>query len=398
MKILHVTPYFPPGTAFGGTPEAVFALARAQMELGHDVLVLTTDASFLHEQKREGLEISQIAQPSIRAIGYLDDLKIIYVKNKIPSLVPYKFFTPKLVHPVVLSSLPDGIDVVHFHEVNISGYKKLAQHALSLRARIVISPHGSFAPPTHTGIRKILHRFLDPLYQKHWLAHAAFFVAVSSLEKKQLLEMNIPESNIHTLPLGEPELFRNQHRSEVPVPPSPYKTFLYLGRISKQKGALLLVHTFEELLNKGFPGRLILCGRVEDRTSAFRRYMDFHAPDRPGIFIIPPVSNTQIIRLFQITQATVCPSPYESFGLVPVESLKCGVPVIITEAYGCLEFLNRNQLPLVIIPVNHPAALSDALESFSIPKNPNPENHLLPSWKEVAQKLVTMYTQAGVQK
>ena len=61
------------------------------------------------------------------------------------------------------------------------------------------------------------------------------------------------------------------------------------------------------------------------------------------------------------------------------------------------EFLNRNQLPLVIIPVNHPAALSDALESFSIPKI-RIRRTIFSLPERGGSELVTMYTQAGVQK
>lgn len=50
MNILHVTPYYPPAWAFGPTPAAVAALARAQVGHGHRVTVLTTNAMAPHER------------------------------------------------------------------------------------------------------------------------------------------------------------------------------------------------------------------------------------------------------------------------------------------------------------------------------------------------------------
>ena len=44
MRILHLTPYYKPAYAFGGVVRAVEGMARALVERGHQVTVLTTDA------------------------------------------------------------------------------------------------------------------------------------------------------------------------------------------------------------------------------------------------------------------------------------------------------------------------------------------------------------------
>jgi len=44
MKILQVTPYFPPAYAFGGPVKIAYQISRELIKRGHEVVVYTTDA------------------------------------------------------------------------------------------------------------------------------------------------------------------------------------------------------------------------------------------------------------------------------------------------------------------------------------------------------------------
>jgi glycosyltransferase involved in cell wall biosynthesis len=60
----------------------------------------------------------------------------------------------------------------------------------------------------------------------------------------------------------------------------------------------------------------------------------------------------------------ILPSHIESFGIVYVEAMACGKPVIATDCGGPADFVNQSNGRL--IPVENVDSISDAIEYFSI--------------------------------
>jgi D-inositol-3-phosphate glycosyltransferase len=59
----------------------------------------------------------------------------------------------------------------------------------------------------------------------------------------------------------------------------------------------------------------------------------------------------------------VMPSHYESFGMVALEAMACGTPVIVSDVGGLSQLVKHNQTGLRV-KVNDPAALADAMEKL----------------------------------
>lgn len=406
MNILHVVPYFPPSRRHGGVPEAVLALVRAQIELGHSVTVLTSDAGLSPEDSHPEIDLQWLEQGSLTALGTLRDMQVLYVKNRFPILADRgKFFTPLLTAPDILSRLPSSLDAVHFHEVHISGYRRAAEECERRGAVVCVSPHGSLNPPTHRGVKRIFHRCLDPWLRAGWFSQCGAYFALCRAEREQLLRRDIPPERIHILPHGLPEWDLSQSTS-LPFLAEANPgviTFLVLGRLHRSKGVLQVLEAFLALWEKGMRPRLVFCGPDEGCAAIIRkgcqqRRIPFdigHIGASPGIYVLPPVPHASLPALFRLVDWTVCPSPYESFGLAPIESLICGVPVLATTGYGCLEYITRTSALMKIVPPGDPEALRSALEGCLI--SPKVE-HLpdgwdpgLPSWRDVAERVVMIY-------
>lgn len=134
MKILHVTPYYPPAWAFGPTPAAVAALARAQAAHGHTVIVLTTDAMAPHERLNTGDAV-------------VDGVRVVRVRNLSGATRTWLgCSTPLGLRHAARRLAADGVDVVHLHElVTVENLRVIP--ALDARTPIVVSLHRQLIDP-----------------------------------------------------------------------------------------------------------------------------------------------------------------------------------------------------------------------------------------------------------
>lgn len=104
--VLHVTPYYPPAWAFGDVPRRVEELARAQIERGHSVTVLTTDAMAPHERLPAGETV-------------VDMVRVVRVPSVSSSLrIWLGWSTPIGLRRRARALLAEGrFDAVHVHEL-----------------------------------------------------------------------------------------------------------------------------------------------------------------------------------------------------------------------------------------------------------------------------------------
>ncbi len=73
-----------------------------------------------------------------------------------------------------------------------------------------------------------------------------------------------------------------------------------------------------------------------------------------------PAPGEERVDYYNLGDVYVLPSKYEGFGIVFIESLACGVPVIASDAYGCREGLLDGELGL-LVPPDDSQAIANAI-------------------------------------
>jgi glycosyltransferase involved in cell wall biosynthesis len=153
--------------------------------------------------------------------------------------------------------------------------------------------------------------------------------------------------------------------SVYPVKPRRGDYLLFLGRLSPDKGAHRAVAVAMET---GLP--LKIAGKMQEpkERAYFHELVEPHLVD--GIEYLGEVTHGEKVELLQNARATLFPIEWEEpFGLVMIESMACGTPVIATRWGAVPEVIEHGRSGIVVDHYREmPAALeaADQLDPFEL--------------------------------
>lgn len=104
---------------------------------------------------------------------------------------------------------------------------------------------------------------------------------------------------------------------------------LYVGERSLRKDLACLVDAVERSSGGRAP-MLALVG-PDGRGSGTLRTRIARSTARERIRVLPPVSEADLVRLYNAADVFVYPSRYEGFGLPVIEAMACGTPVVTSD-------------------------------------------------------------------
>jgi D-inositol-3-phosphate glycosyltransferase len=167
-------------------------------------------------------------------------------------------------------------------------------------------------------------------------------------------------------------------RTHLDLPDGPL--ILFVGRIDPMKGIDTLLDGFAELRCRNSHASLakliFIGGNFEEGpfgrlpSAELQSVMDHAAALGVADAIFFRGAEPQEKLPAYYSAATVCavPSRYESFGLVAVEAMACGVPVVASRAGG-LKFTIEEEISGLLVPPSDPSALADALERVIVDRD-----------------------------
>lgn len=347
LRILHVVPYYDQAWAYGGIPRLATTMTRALARRGHHVTVCTTDVrdsrtrASSSTQNPHGIDVRVFPNVS-NAIAY-----------------HLQFFTP-IGLGRYLRRAAASFDLAHLHAChNLPGV--IAASELT-RAGVpyVVSPNGT-ARPIERRIR--VKQLFALTAGRSMLPRAARILAVSRSEVIQLRDMGIDESMIARIPnpVDETEFARPVdgcgYRQRMALGGGP--VILFLGKLTPRKGVEDLVRAFASMSDPR--ATLIVAGNdMGAGASVFSLIRHLALETRvitPGL-----LQGSDRLDALAAADVVVYPSRDEIFGLVPLEALLAGTPVIVCNDSGCGEVISSTGGGL-IVPPGDVSALSAAIET-----------------------------------
>lgn len=167
--------------------------------------------------------------------------------------------------------------------------------------------------------KSLVYRFLRWFHSPA----SAMMVATPSL-KHELEEHGFRNVRIWTRGVDVAQ-FRPMPGAEFPY---PRPIWLYVGRIAVEKNV-------EAFLKLDLPGTKVVIGDGPARTRLAQAY--------PGARFLGPKSGDDLVRAYAASDVFVFPSLTDTFGLVMLEALACGVPVAAFPVQGPTDVLGDAQ-------------------------------------------------------
>jgi D-inositol-3-phosphate glycosyltransferase len=242
--------------------------------------------------------------------------------------------------------------------------------------------------------------------------YADCIVAPSPWEKKQMVLLNgTPPARVKVIPCGvDLHLFR-------PIPSSRAMKFLgltrrnfilFVGRIDAIKGIDVLIRAVHRLScrpegEKGELGLIIVGGELDVDSRRESREMqrlrelvqDLKLQDRVAFW--GSQRQDLLPYFYSAAQALVLPSRYESFGMVALEAMACGTPVIASRVGG-LKYTIKDGRTGLLVPGGNSALLAERV--CRVVERPEVRKKLVQaalaevrqfSWPEIARKILSLY-------
>lgn len=240
--------------------------------------------------------------------------------------------------------------VVHAHTAYPDGYAALGA-AERLGWPLVITEHASF----------VARQLRQPEYRRRYLeaAEAASrFIAVSDMLASEL-RTAIPEigeklvvvPNVIPLHAFDPASLEQRNRDEL----------LFVGDRKERKGIVVLLRAFADVLEERPGATLRLIGKSStDGDEARWKEMATDFGISHAVRFEGTTDRAGVAAALRRASVFVHPSPRETFGVVTLEALASGVPVVATESGGISGILADERLG-ALVPARDSRMLARAI-------------------------------------
>ena len=385
MKICMLTWEFPPRIV-GGIARHCLGLSKALSRRGHNVHVVTLEfpGAPLFEDL-EGVKVHRV----LIELGH---------PNFITWTLIFNHFMEKKVAAL---GREVNFDVIHVHDWLTAPAGIASKHFLD--RPLVATVHS-----TEFGRSQGLHNpdsfLIDGI--EWWMTYEAKWVIVCSNSVKSELEshFHLPPEKVSVIPNGV-DIFDfdlNVNREDIKrrygVRPDE-RIVLFVGRLVPQKGVDTLIRATPHIIRRHKDVKILISGDgwskgyLEElaRSTGFKEYIKF-------LGFIP---DSELTKLIASADVLVVPSIYEPFGIVALEGMAAGVPVVATNVGGLAEIIEHDRTGVLVYPRNPESlawgvdrVLSDREYSNWLVQNARRKVQEVYSWDAIAERTLKVYKKA----
>lgn len=305
MKIVHALAYY--GNYIGGMQVYVKELAKRQKEAGHQVKIITSDL-YGKQKEIDGINIVRV--------------KALFSLFRVP-------FTPLLPYYLI----KEDCDILHVHLplpwLDICSVIKKVIHK---NIKLIVHIHNYV--PFKSKISKLFAFIHDKFLIKIAIYKANYVITPTSAFSASL-KYKIPEEKHINSPYGVV--------TERFYPSKTYEknSILFVGRIIPEKGLHILMKAMNLVKNQIDNVRLIVVGAD---TYNYNQYENkIMALDNGFLIMKKNIPNNLIRKYYANSVCLVMPSlDIDSFGIVLIEAMACGCPVICSDLPGPSSIVNKD--------------------------------------------------------
>lgn len=334
MKILMLSWEYPPKNV-GGLSNHVYNLSHRLSNLGHEIHVITCEEGTAPIEEED---------------------KGVFVHRVTPYKIDTEDFTKWVMHlnfamieeAVRLIRNLGRFDIIHAHDWLATFSAKSLKWAFNIPMICTIhaTEHGR-----NNGIRTDMQKYIS---STEWLlTYEAWKVIVCSNYMKNGVQelFKVPSDKICIIPNGvhteefklnfDKKEFRKKYAEE------DEKIIFFVGRLVFEKGVHLLVETAPEIINKFNNVKFVIAGVGPMNEELQERVIQMGLQSKilfPGYMTVEERN-----KLYNVSDIAVFPSLYEPFGIVALEAMASGCPVVVSDTGGLSEIIQHKENGLKFI-------------------------------------------------
>jgi phosphatidylinositol alpha-mannosyltransferase len=332
VKIGLVTPYVYPVP--GGVNEHVRFLYENLRLRGHDVRILTSSHGLQRSSEGDVIRIGKgFSVPSNGSVGTIT-------------------LSPRYVSQVQRVLEHEKFDVLHFHEPFVPFLSLIVLRQSTSVNVATFHAYAGFSPAMELG-----KRTLTP-----YAARLHGRIAVSAAAR-HFADRFFP-GDFKVIPNG---VDFGRYQRAVPIARWQDGTLniLFVGRLEDRKGLPHLLKAFRLVRKSGFECRLLVVGSGPQEREA-RRYVMTRGLQ--NVEFLGRVSDAEKAQLFKTADVFVSPATgRESFGIVLLESMAAGTPIVCSDIHGFKGVVQRGRQAILVPPRDSKALAAGISELLANP-------------------------------
>lgn len=326
MKILMLSWEYPPRVV-GGISRVVHDLSHKLVQEGHDVTVVTyRDGNVPYIEDDNGVMVYRV------------DNFMISSNNLIDWTMQLNFNMIAKVGEIIAEK--GSFDVIHAHDWLVAYAAKTLKTAY--RIPLVCTIHATEAG-RNSGIRDEQQRYIN---DTEWmLTYESSEVIVNSNYMRSELQrlFGLPYEKINVIPNGvnlnmydgiEKDYdFRRRYAMD------NEKIILFMGRLVYEKGIQTLIAAMPKILNHYHDAKLLIAGKG-GMIDELRNQVNYLGLGNK-VYFTGYLGSKDVQRMYKCADVSVFPSTYEPFGIVALEAMLSGTPVVVSDVGGLNEIVDH---------------------------------------------------------
>lgn len=339
VNVLELNDNFLP--QIGGTQVHMYSLCRCLVARGHKPIVLAWEPSKPSFEVMDEMVVHRFWMPFLFQV--LRYPAILYLSLRILSLMRrYK------------------IEIIHAHDYFCGLASVLAGRLLGKPVVVTFHIPMWFWPNLEL---PVYVSPIEPLLKKYFINSVAGIICNSESTRQETLKLGFPGSKLKVIHNWLVQFSKDEITQSTDALPKfnldKRDFILSVGRLEdKHKGFSILVSALELLTKRGYDLDLAIVGEGPDREMLRMHSLKLGIKDR--VHLLGSVSTSELTSLYEKCVLFVLPSVIEPFGLVLLEAMSFGKPIVATRVGGIPEVIENGENGLLVEPT--PNALASGME------------------------------------
>lgn len=339
LKICHVASCFPPSR--GGVETFVYNLCKRLVEKGHRVKVITSDRGKSSGKYHE----------------WIDGIEVIRFPER------YHLFEAPIMPRIALRALREDYDVLHVHGMVPSvsdlalvvGFLRRKPKVITYHYDAVTPKYGVIGRLTgvvYAGFAGIILKLADVVVATTRSYARTSPVLGNTWEKAVIIPCGVDTSKFSP---------NQSQESRSATSTTEDHSVLYVGKLIHYKGVDNLIRAFQLVLEKCPNCRLTIAGNGDEREELMQLSSELGLGGK--VVFAGDIPDQLLAQYYRDSDLLVLPSlesRREAFGMVLLEAMACGIPVIASDIPGPDEVVSNDENGL-LTPPGDTAKLAEAI-------------------------------------